>query len=103
MIFRENNQPAVYNKHVLLLAASATTGDTLKRSLSCIQYYGGMVQGISAIFSAVSVVDDVIVNSIFTAKDIPDYKSYDIDECPMCKANQRLEAIVNGHGYMKLR
>lgn len=103
MIFRENNQPAVYDKHVLLLAASATTGDTLKKSLSCIQYYGGMVQGISAIFSAVPQVDNVTVNSIFTAKDIPDYKSYDINECPMCKAKQRLEAIVNGHGYMKLK
>ncbi len=103
MIFRENNQPAVYDKHVLLLAASATTGDTLKRSLSCIQYYGGMIQGISAIFSAVPQVEGVAVNSIFTAKDIPDYKSYDTDECPMCKTNQRLEAIVNGHGYMKLK
>ncbi len=103
MVFRENNQPAVYDKHVLLLAASATTGDTLKKSLSCIQYYGGLVQGISAIFSAVQQVDNVTVNSIFTAKDIPDYKSYDINECPMCKAKQRLEAIVNGHGYMKLK
>lgn len=102
MIFRENNQPAVYNKHILLLAASATTGDTLKKSLSCITYYGGLIQGISAIFSAVAKVDQVIVNSIFTEKDIPDYKSYDINECPMCKANKRLEAIVNGHGYMKL-
>jgi orotate phosphoribosyltransferase len=102
MIFRNNLQPAVYGKNILLLAASATTGDTLKRSLECIRYYGGMVQGISTIFSAVDKIDGNLVNSIFTAKDIPDYRSYNIGECPLCKGKQRLEAIVNGYGYMKL-
>jgi orotate phosphoribosyltransferase len=102
MIFRENNQPAVYGKHILLLAASATTGDTLRRSLDCIQYYGGLIEGVSAIFSAVDSVDNVAVNSIFKTKDLPDYKSYTIGECPMCKAKHRLEAIVNGYGYMKI-
>jgi orotate phosphoribosyltransferase-like protein len=102
MIFRNNNQPAVYGKNILLLAASATTGDTLRRSLDCIQYYGGIPQGISAIFSAVSNIDHIPVYSIFKAKDIPDYRSYSIGECPMCKARQRLEAIVGGNGYMKL-
>jgi orotate phosphoribosyltransferase len=102
MIFRENNQSAVYGKHILLLASSATTGDTLRRSLDCILYYGGLIQGISSIFSAVEAVDDVVVNSIFKAKDLPDYKSYSIGECPLCQAKHRLEAIVNGYGYMKL-
>lgn len=102
MIFQVNNQPAIYRKNILLLAASATTGDTLKKSLECIQYYGGTIQGISAIFSAVDEVDGVQVNSIFKVKDLPDYKSYNISECPMCQAKQRLEAIVNGNGYMKL-
>ncbi len=102
MIFRENNLPAVYSKHILLLAGSATTGDTLKKSIDCIQYYGGMVEGISAIFSAVDKVDGITVHSIFKAKDVPDYMSYDIGECPMCEAKQRLEAIVNGNGYIKL-
>ena len=102
MIFRNNNQPAVYNKNILLLAASATTGDTLRKSLECIQYYGGIMQGISAIFSAVNKIDQITVHSIFTAKDIPDYRSFTIGECPMCISKQRLEAIVNGNGYMKL-
>jgi orotate phosphoribosyltransferase len=102
MIFRENNQPAVYGKHILLLAASATTGDTLRKSLDCIKYYGGHIQAISAIFSAVEKIDGVKVNSIFKAKDLPDYKSYSIGECPLCNAKHRLEAIVNGYGYMKL-
>ena len=102
MIFRENNQPAVYGKNILLLAASATTGGTLRRSLDCIQYYGGIIQGISSIFSAVDVIDNISVNSIFKAKDLPEYKSYNIGECPLCNTNHRLEAIVNGYGYMKL-
>ncbi len=102
MIFRDNNQSAVFNKHIVLLAGSATTGDTLKRSVDCIKYYGGVVQGISCIFSAVDHVDDFPVYSIFKAKDIPDYKSFAIDECPMCRSKQRLEAIVNGYGYAKL-
>lgn len=102
MIFRENNQSAVYGKNILLLVASATTGDTIRRSLDCIRYYGGEVRGISAIFSAVDKIDELPVYSIFKTKDLPDYKSYHINECPMCMAKQRLEAIVNGYGYMKL-
>jgi orotate phosphoribosyltransferase len=102
MIFRDNNQSAVYGKHIVLLAGSTTTGDTLRRSVECIKYYGGNVQGISSIFSAIDHVDDVPVYSIFTPKDLPDYSSFAIDECPMCKAKQRLEAIVNGYGYAKL-
>lgn len=102
MIFQVNNQPAIYGKHILLLVASATTGDTLRKSLECIQYYGGVTQAISAIFSAVDEIDSVKVNSIFKPKDLPDYKSYNINECPLCQAKQRLEAIVNGNGYMKL-
>lgn len=103
MIFQENIIPTIYNKHILLLAGSATTGDTLKRSVDCIKYYGGMVGGISAIFSAVENVDGIPVISIFKAKDLPDYKSYTINECPLCQSKHRLEAIVNGNGYMKLR
>lgn len=102
MMFRENNQSSVYNKHILLLVGSATTGDTLKRSLDCIKYYGGHIEGISAVFSAVEKVEGVAVNSIFKPRDIPDYRSYTIDECPMCKEKHRLEAIVNGYGYTKL-
>ena len=102
MIFRENNQSSVFGKNILLLASSATTGDTLKKSVECIKYYGGQVQGISAIFSAVDKVEDITVHTIFKPKDLPDYMSYSIEECPMCKEKHRLEAIVNGYGYMKL-
>lgn len=102
MIFRDCNQPAVYNKRILLLVASATTGNTIKRSLECIRYYGGIVNGISAIFSAVDQVEGIKVNTIFRESDLPNYQSYGIEECPLCQAGHRLEAIVNGYGYMRL-
>ncbi|HHT57414.1 hypothetical protein [Herbinix luporum] len=102
MIFRDCNQPAVYNKNILLLVASATTGDTIRRSLDCIRYYGGIVNGISAIFSAVDQVEGMKVNSIFRSEDLPNYQSYSINECPLCKKGHRLEGIVNGYGYMRL-
>lgn len=102
MMFRENNLSSVYNKHILLIAGSVTTGDTIKRTLDCIKYYGGIIEGISTVFSAVDQVDGIKVNSIFKPEDIPDYKSYSIDECPMCKDKQRLEAIVNSYGYTKI-
>ena len=102
MIFRDCNQGAVFNKRILLLVASATTGNTIKRSLECIRYYGGMVSGISAIFSAVDQVEGIKVNAVFRDSDLPNYKSYSIDECPLCRSGHRLEAIVNGYGYMRL-
>lgn len=102
MIFRENYQPAVYGKQILLLVGSATTGDTIRRSMEGIRYYGGTVNGISAVFSAVDSIDDIPVQSIYKTKDLPDYQSYEINDCPLCKEKQRLEAIVNGYGYMKL-
>jgi orotate phosphoribosyltransferase len=102
MMFRENNLSAVRNKHILLLAGSVTTGDTIKKSLDCIKYYGGIIEGISAVFSAVDKVEGIAVKSIFKARDLADYESYSIDECPMCKEKHRLEAIVNSFGYTKL-
>ncbi len=73
MIFRDNIQRMIRDKHVLLLLASATTGKTISRSLDCIEYYGGKVQGISAIFSAVRAIGGHDVQSIFTSEDLPHY------------------------------
>lgn len=102
MIFRDNIQPAVYGKHILLLVASATTGDTIRKSIDCIHYYGGIVEGVNAIFSAVDEIDGREVHSIFKKKDIPEYNSYKISECPLCAAKQKLDALVDSYGYIKL-
>ncbi len=99
LIFRDNLQPMIKGKNILLLLASATTGKTIKKSLECIEYYGGKISGISAIFSATPKVDGYTVHTLFDTKDLPDYKTYPHDDCPMCKAGSRIEAIVNSYGY----
>ena len=102
LIFRDNLQPMIKNKNVLLLLASATTGKTIKQSIECIEYYGGTISGISAIFSATDEVAGHDVHSLFNKKDIDDYASYSVGECPMCKAGKKIEAIVNSYGYSML-
>ncbi|MBO5998066.1 MAG: orotate phosphoribosyltransferase [Lachnospiraceae bacterium] len=102
MIFRENQLMMVQGKNVLLLLASATTGRTISRALDGVHYYGGTVSGISAIFSAVSKVAGMAVNKLFSTEDIPDYKSYSADNCALCKAGIRVDAICNGFGYSSL-
>lgn len=102
IIFRDNNGGAIRGKNVILLLASATTGLTIRKSVECIEYYGGIVQGISAIFSAVDHVDGRKVDSVFHVKDVPEYANYPAGECPYCKKGYKLEAIVNSYGYSKL-
>jgi orotate phosphoribosyltransferase len=102
LFFRENNLAAVSGKHILLLVASVTTGNTVRKSLECIKYYGGIIQGISAIFSAVDKIEDIGVHTIFKHKDIPEYNTYQTEFCPFCKENHKIEAIINGYGYTRL-
>ena len=102
MIFRDNLQPMIRGKHVLLLMASVTTGLTINKAIEAILYYGGTVAGISAIFSAIDEVNDYHINAVFRKDDVPDYQSFNYHKCPMCKAGQPIEALVNGFGYSKL-
>lgn len=102
MIFRDNLQPMIWNKNVLLLLASATTGKSINRSLECIKYYGGKVVGISAVFSAISEMQDISIQGLFGIADIPDYHSYPFKGCPECKNQVRIDAIVNSFGYSKI-
>ena len=102
MIFRDNLKPEIAGKNVLLLLASASTGKTIRNSIECIEYYGGILQGISSIFSAVDSIDGHRVDALFRAEDIPNYEAYSSHDCPLCKAGQRVEAIVNGYGYSEL-
>ena len=102
MLFRDNVQRMIAGKHVLLLVASVTTGKTINRAIDCVHYYGGLPVGISAVFSAVAAVKGIPIQTIFSLSDVPDYKIYHSTDCPMCKAGQRIDAIVNSYGYSKL-
>lgn len=102
LIFRDNIQPAIQGKHILLLLASATTGKTIKKCIECIKYYGGNIAGISAIFSAVEQIENISIKSLFNPKNLPEYKAYDHMNCPFCKNGQKIDAIVNSYGYLKI-
>ena len=102
MIFRENLKMMIRDKNVLLIAASTTTGHTIKRAIDCVDYYGGTVVGAASIFSAVNKIFDVPIYSIFNLSDVPDYGTYKHENCPMCKARQKVDAIANGFGYSVL-
>lgn len=102
MIFRDNLQKDIFNKRVLLLIASVSTGKTINRSVECLQYYNGQLAGVSAIFSAISEYEGIEINSIFTADDMSEYESMTAHECKLCKAGQKVDAIVNSFGYSKL-
>lgn len=102
LLFRDNVQDMVWNKNILLLVASATTGKTISRSLDCIRYYGGRITGISAIFSAIPEIGNVKIDSIFTCEDLPNYCNYPVSECPYCQKSQKIDAIINSFGYSKI-
>ena len=99
MLFRDNIQPMIRNKHVLVLMASCTTGFTAKKGIETIAYYGGEVVGVAALYSMVDEVCGQPVRSVYNLNDLPDYASYDYKDCPYCKQGRRLDALVNSHGY----
>lgn len=102
MIFRDNVQHMITDKNIVLLIASATTGKTIGRSLECIKYYGGMVVGVSALFNASQTDYGVAIDSIFSDAEIEGYKTYSVQDCPHCKTNHKIDAIVNSFGYSKI-
>ena len=102
LIFRDNIIPMIAGKHVLILAASVTTGYTAQAAVEAISYYGGHTAGIAALFATTDTCAGHVVNAIFHTKDLKNYKSYPSHECPMCKNGEKIEALVNSFGYSKL-
>lgn len=102
ILFRDNVQRMVINSQVLILAPSITSGKSVKRAVEAVEYYGGTVCGICSVFSSVDQINGIPVKTIFAPEDLPDYQAYAPHDCPMCKAKQKIDAIVNSYGYSKL-
>lgn len=102
MIFRDNTAPMIMNKHILIIAASVTTGKSARAAVDAIRYYGGHIVGISAIFATEAECAGIPVNSIFNPHDLGDYQSFAPPQCPMCRNKEKLEALVNSYGCSKL-
>ena len=102
LLFRDNLIPMIAGKHVLILAASVTTGYTVQAASEAVQYYGGMVSGICSIFATIDYCAGHTVHSVFNPNDLKDYASHPSHECPLCKDGKRIQALVNSFGYSEL-
>lgn len=102
ILFRDNNQRMVQGKQVLILTDSMATGAVVSQTIESILYYGGAICGICAVFSAISKIAGMEVKTIFTSSDLPDYHVYAPNQCPMCKAEQKIDGLINSFGFAKL-
>lgn len=102
MFFRDNVQQWIRGKNVLLLLATASTGKTVAQAIESLKYYGATISGISAIFSVATRIAGLPVHSLYSKTDLPEYRTYSPEECPMCKAGERVDAIANGFGFTPL-
>lgn len=102
VIFRDNCRSMIEHKNVLLLTASASTGQLLRNCIDSVHYYGGKIVGISSIFSKISELDGIEINTIFRQEDVPAYKSYAPGECELCRKKVKLDALINGYGHSRL-
>lgn len=102
LVFRDNIQPMIKGKNVLLLMASATTGQTIMKATQALGYYGATISGISSVFSAANSSMGIPIKSLFIIKDIPEYKAYDPEGCSMCREKKPIDAFANAYGYSSL-
>ena len=101
MVLRDNFLPFVKGKRVLLLTASATTGNDVNSVVSGIGYYGGEAVGAATVFGG-EFACSVPVIKLFGVNDVPDYASYAPVDCPLCKSGVKVDAVVNSYGYSKI-
>ena len=103
LIFPDSVIEWISGKNILLLMASISSGRTLSGVIECINYYGGKLVGISALYLASNVRSDMQINPLFTSEDISGYKLYSTNECELCKQGIKLDAIISSEGYTKLQ
>lgn len=101
-LLRDNVKDFVFGKHVLVMFANVSTGLTAATAIEGIKYYGGTPVGIASLFSTVDQVGETPVTSIFSIDDLPDYETHSKANCPLCKNQVKLDALVNSYGYSKL-
>lgn len=102
ILFRDNIIPMITRKHVLILAVSVSSGNTVKSAIDAVNYYGGSVASVCSIFSTTEECGGHKVNSVFNPNDLQEYGSFPSNECPMCKKGMKIDALINSHGFSKL-
>lgn len=102
MMFRDNIVPMIKGKHVLVLAVSVASGVTANAAIEAVNYYGGNIVGVSAIFSSTGKCGEYAVNSVFNPHDLDGYFNTSAHECPLCKEKKKIDALINSHGFSKI-
>ncbi len=103
LLFRDNTVPMIGGKHVMILAVSYSSGKTVESAIEAVKYYGGYVSGVSAIFSTQEKTKgDLPIYSCFNPDFLGDYQTYPAYDCPLCKAGQKIDALINSFGYSSL-
>ena len=92
----------ITGKNIMILMAMVSTGKTLNKAMECVQYYGGKLAGVSALFSELEDYEGEPILAVFGKKDLPDYGHWDYRSCPLCQAGKKLDALVNAYGYQML-
>ena len=102
LLFRDNLVPMVTDRTDLILISTVNSGKSIRRVVECAQYYGGKVQGIAAVFSTLEEMEGVPIYSLFTPEDIPGYATYSPENCAMCRAGERINALATSYGLSAL-
>ncbi len=102
MILRDNLMPYVKDRHVLILAATVTTGITALGAIRGIRYYDGDPVGVATVFGGNFEIPGVPVKKLFGTEDLPAYTSYRPGECPLCSKGVKIDALINSYGYSKI-
>ena len=101
-IFRSNTAHLIRNRHVLILAATIASGAMVMDAVNAVKNYGGIPEGICSIFSAGQKCAGLPITSIFSAEMLGDFMAAPPNECPLCKAGVKLDALVNSYGISSL-
>lgn len=101
-VFRDNVLPMIDGQNTILLVATAATGQTLAKTAEALKYYGATIKGICCIFSVGNTCFGKPIRSLFSLKDLPDYRLYTPETCTMCQEKHRVDAFANAFGYSQL-
>ncbi|MCL2479997.1 MAG: hypothetical protein FWF22_10865 [Treponema sp.] len=102
LIFNDSTAAWISGKNILLLVATISSGQTIRSAMECLSYYNGRLAGISALFISSYDRLEQKIHALFTSDDIPGYGVFSPTECEMCRAGQKLDAIISSEGYTKI-
>ena len=104
--FQDSMTGCLKNKNIVLLVPTISSGRTVKSVIECIEYYGGNLVGISVLFlvaqESLGEELDEIIYPLFTTEDVPELRTYSVEQCEMCKAGVELDALINSEGYNRV-